>query len=171
MIRAIPIAQTTPDWPAFLKCAREALGRSVSRPLDAAGKRPEGVGPWIVALAEMVSPGSTMAVLRNAGPLLAHANVSLLCATDCDILWAVLESGRLHVASVERNGFRLAVISGDLESWRATVINGCSEVVSVEFREFCDQAMLALEKLGLGDMWKDYRKVNLPDHTFKLLPR
>lgn len=165
MVELIPIAIPMIDWPKYLSIANQALGVSVSNSFDAA-KIPTGPRAFAISLNEL---SQTEPALDIDSPSLRHLSYTFLAVMLVDTYYELMETATLAFTSSEstRPGVRVAVISGTLGDWQQAVV-ACSNSSNPDVRKFADKAKSYFDSLGLGDMWKHYLKIKLPDKTLKL---
>jgi len=168
MVSVEPVARTQVDWQKFLLVAKQLLGRSVTASLDARNQPVGDPASWLASLAELRQEGSDpVAVLRSPGSLLRHLSYSFLVVADREFLYELATSCDLRIEGDQQ----LAVVSGSVEQWRTTIVNGSTGRESRDMRMFCDKCLLHFERDGLGLLWSSYQKSLTPDGTFKLLEK
>lgn len=170
-IAVIPIGKTSIDWSNLIKSTNESLGRSITKSLDRHHIKPATLSAFIAALGELKKPDSDpIDMIRNPGALARHVSYSVLLAADKRVIIELIESSSLSILSTGTNvrQIRLAYISGTLEQWFVSIINGCSSLSSKELRLFYDHCLIFIEKDGFAQLWSDYRRVVQPDKTFLL---
>lgn len=162
------VGRPTVDFVIFLSAANKVLGRSISKSVDSYRFPTKNVSVLICYLTEMLNSGSIPS-LKNAGALLRHLSYSLVIRSSFLSIFDLLSNSSISVSSAEcSDGTYLSYASGNLEEWREAIINSCSDSSSIELRLLFDRILLTFEKEGLSDVFSDYRKVNLPDKTFRL---
>jgi hypothetical protein len=161
------------DWPTYLASAKSALGRSLTKELDSKNRETDNIAAYIFTLAEIQQPDNNPdQILQNPGHLIDHCFTAFLVVSDQDTINTLLRTTKLNIQSGTCiNNLILSVVSGDLGVWRQSIINGCSDLVSFNVRLFFDKCLIALEQEGLGKVFKDYGKKQLPDKTFKLIEK
>ncbi len=102
--------------------------------------------------------------LSDLGALLKHEHYSfIMTCTEREMVEIVMESD-LSITTAPDN--ELAILSGTLEQWRTTILNGCA-LDSV--RGFANLVLLEFERMGLKSLWTKYSKSYLKNGSFKLL--
>jgi hypothetical protein len=164
----LSIIQPNINWPDFLKGARAALGYDPSKiGLD----RPLSDPARFLAIAAKfkdVGANDALVNLRTAGSTLRFLNYGFLVLSDLDTMFELMQYTRLDVATnttITRDN--IAIVSGNLETWRDSIIE-LSQNNSTNVRILIDKIFIAFGRLGLGELWSDYRKKPLPDTTFLL---
>lgn len=174
MIEVYPIAATAVDWSNYLSLSKKVLGYSVSDALDAKGM-PLDLAGFIITINEILVEGmNPVTVLREAGALLQHASASFFIIAPERVMIDLLQEGRVYVSSVyiEKAGLRVAVVSGNLEQWKQTIIHCSSDRIPPGLRLLVNKFMMHFEKMGLSQIWSHFSKAPLDNNTtFKLLPK
>jgi len=173
MIKLIIIGKTNINWNSYLAGANQILHRSVSKTLDEVGIKPEIPLGFLTTLHEIKSPGSKPSLVgKNPGFALDHVHYNVAMFSTLDELNEVIQNTKLStVSGKSSDGFLFTIISGDLDQWRSAVINSCTGSASFSLRSFGDRAIELFDSEGLGAMFSDYNRVQLPDNTFKLQHR
>ena len=170
-IQVVPIISTKTDWQLFLSVAKQMLGRNLTKGIDSANMPLEGISSYFAVLGSLKdSETKPDVILSNPGSLLSHGFFGFLFVGDDDLLFNIMEETPFNVLSaptLERNT-RIAIISGTFEEWRTSIINRCSNVSGYGLRLFLDYCLLHFERLGLGKIWSEYKKITLSDKTFYL---
>lgn len=160
MIEVIPMSVTTIDWTVFLNILKKIFNRSLTTNLDTKKLAVGDLSSFIMILGGIRNPNADpLILLREAGPLLRHISAGfVVLGFNVDDL---AYSTDLKIVKTEK----LSVVSGNLEEWRTAIIN-CNK--TVEQREFFNKCLSHFEKVGLGQLWSYYSKVDLNDATYKL---
>ena len=175
MIQVAIIAKTQVDWATYLASAKQTLGRGVSQNIDSTGKPPKIPVGFLTSLAEIRNPAIRESqVLSNPALLLEHVSYSIAVACTAPMLKAISEESNLAVVSADSQQGILsyAVCSGSLRIWRETIVDGCSEVASPNFRKFATECLGAFEREGVRFLTSGYEKTP-PDQnqSIKLIKR
>jgi hypothetical protein len=111
-----------------------------------------------------------LAALRDARSILTHLHFGFLIECDAELILNIRERTNLDVTCSEggSDGERVAVMSGTLDKYRQSAIECCTLTSPFELIFLFDQLILFFEKVGLGDIWFDYRKITQRDNTFYL---
>lgn len=170
MIKAFIIGKTQVDFQTLFSVVNQALGRSISTPLDEAKTPAKAPTGFITALMEFKSPNSKLvAALRRPGFTLLHVHYTLLVVSTPEVISEVQQQTNLHVITERtKSGFSVSIITGSLDQWRSAIINGLSESSEFGLRLFLDTCLIEFDKEGLGPMFQDYDRVSHSDHTFSL---
>jgi hypothetical protein len=166
MFEIIPIGITTVDWATLAKTAQKALGFTLDRK-----SLKSDLARFLTALGEMSSEDGNGS-LSEAGSLLRHASASFICVLPAEMINQLKEEVDLAInSSIVRAGFRLCIVSGNMQQWREAIINCSSTRLPTEIRMLCNQFMMYFEQLGLGPIWAGYSKTTMSDNTFRLKDR
>lgn len=126
---------------------------------------------YLVALDELqngdqVNPSVAIA---EAGSLLRHLSVSFLCVMPTDVLNSFREEVDLAIHSTAlESGFRVSIVTGNLEQWKNAIENCSSARASTVMRTLANKFMACFESLGLGEIWAKFSRTPMPDQTFRL---
>lgn len=162
------IGRPSVDSSNLLFIANKILGRSLSKSVDAKRSTIKSPGVLICYLLEMANNNSTPS-LKNAGSLLRHLSYSFLIRSGSLTIFDLLSQSSVDVFSVEcEDGANLSYASGNLEEWKVAIINSCSDSSTLELRLLFDKILLLFEAEGLSDIFSEYRKITLPDKTFRI---
>lgn len=163
------------DWPELLKITKAALGRSISRGLDASGMRASNLAVFVCSLDEIENPGKSHPInsVVKAGHLLDFIQFTFLVICGFDLIEQILMKTKLSIIRQDTisSDCELGIISGTASCWREAVINLCNRLETKNIRLFLNQIIEELERLGLKDLFKDYRRDDQPDQTFLLTYR
>lgn len=107
--------------------------------------------------------------IGNLGALLKHEHHTfIMTCTEREMTEVVLEAALAITITPDKE---LAILSGTLEQWRTTIINGSSESALDSVRIFANSVLLEFERMGLKSLWTNYTKGYLKDGTFKLIEK
>lgn len=168
--QVIPITICNVAWQQYLSSTSEWLGQPPSRGIDASGSKFCDFAKYTASLGEfeaqrILDPKRT---LRSEGPWLRHTFYSFLILTSEQTILKVAETTDLDVISVGSEDGRVAVVSGNLKSWKDAVIVMCREEVSKRSRALFNTIKEMFDNIGLADIWFDYRASSNQDSTFLL---
>lgn len=170
MFQVVPVTDTKIDWNIYLVTMKKLLGRNVTDQLDLQKIRPDNLAAYIVTLGSMLdSELKPNEILSDAGALLQHGSQGFLMILDTDLLVEVFQTFPLNIISIVSGRLRLAIVSGNLEQWRSSIINGCSVTSDSELRSLLGTCMIHMEKSGLAPLWWNYTKQSMKDKTFALV--
>lgn len=170
-LEVVPIINTVIDWNQYLMAAKQILGRSVSQQLDTIGMKLDSLASFVATLGAFREPNAKPSeILSDPGSLLKHVSLGFLILASNECLFEVMEETSLNLLSTDSRvkNTRLAVLTGNLEEWRTSIINGSSNNCGYECRLLMDKCLLHFELIGLGGVWSNYRKKILNDKTFQL---
>lgn len=162
----VPILSTNIDWRVYLMSVKQALGRSVTEQLDIYKMPAETLASFLVTLGSFKYPEERPnEILSDAGPILRHVHYGFLVLGSPSLLFEIMENTDLDVLTVEAIRGRLAVVTGNLQQWRTAIINADA---GHDLLSFTNECLIHFEKIGLGQLWINYRKVSQTDGTFLL---
>jgi len=109
-------------------------------------------------------------IIKDAGDLLRHCHHGFLVVASIDVLFQVMEQSSLSIVTGETkiHPLRLAVVTGNLEQWKESIIKGTSKASTYDMRFFMDECYRHFQKQGLAKIWDRYRTVLNKDKTFYL---
>lgn len=170
MIKLIPLTTSTPDWATFLKVAQEGTGYNPLRGVDSLGRELSDPAKFIAALSafqdrsELERP---IAAIRESRSVQRHLFYQFLLIADADTVREALERTDINITSApSTNGLEIALMSGTLQQWRDATLECCTQTAPYNLRFAFDGVVIHFERLGLQDLWHDWRKRALPDQTF-----
>lgn len=146
----------------------EALGRSVTRPVDSVNADPLLATSLVVALSEMLVPGQNYyTVLKNPGSVCKHLFFSFLAIDIINHAVNIAQHTSLVCHAVPaRKGLTLHLVSGNLEEWRIAIINCCSEVVPEELCSLFNEFLIKFDAIGFRDLFDTYRRKTDQDKIY-----
>jgi hypothetical protein len=170
---AMILGRTEINVDTLMATCKQAFGRSISRTLDSQGRDTDSPPAYLTMLAAMRNPDAEMlSTLEDPGHLLQHVSYTLLVICEPTTRIDLIQRTPLHLQFGETvQSCDLCVVSGNLENWRTSVINCCSDVAPYNTRLLFDKILVLFESEGLGKMWSHFAKKQLPDRTIKLLER
>jgi hypothetical protein len=146
----------------FLPLLQKVLKRNVARGLDARKMAFE----YLSTIGEFHQIGTDpLQAHRDAGSQLRHLHFSFLVVTVESYLQEIAMEGLLGItlADAPPRGLDVAIMSGNLEQWRTTIINGCSDRAIDEVREFCTKILAAFDLLGYTRVFEAYTRKQKSD--------
>lgn len=157
MIAVVPIAYTKVNWDVFKKLTFNATRRNIRAAVDGQ-KQTNEINEYISSLSEFREEGSNyLDSLRNAGSLLDHASVTMLCAIPDTLLITMLIEMNLSVVRPRDLYENLIIMSGSLSQWRTAIINlGCPK--SREYSIACKTFLDAFDSIGLSQIFENYSR-------------
>lgn len=169
MLELIPFSQTQVNH-NILTLVQKILNRSITASLDKKGIEFKDLGSVISALEEFqYEDTDAYKAQREGGRSLRHLSVSFLLVTNKETLYEIgVETNLSIIDSIIDNSNMIAVVSGTLEQWRTTIINGCTELASSVVQQFSTKALQQFEKLGLQRVFEAYFKRYLSDGTLRI---
>lgn len=169
--KIILIAWPQIDWPTLAKASDVVLGYNPVKPADKSDRQLSDHARLLAVLSAFSDRDSTdpLKSIREAGSLLNHLKFSFLIAADRETIFRISTTTRLDCTPNDSvDGGLAAIVSGTLSEWREATIELCHSNSPMPIRVLMDTVVLQFEKLGLGEVWSDYRKVQLKDKTFRL---
>lgn len=151
----------------FVHLIQKVLKRNVARSLDNRKMSFE----LLAAIGEFHQEGTDPIVAhREAGSHLRHLHFSFLVISPETYLYEIAIEGLLAITMADNSprGLDVAIMSGNLEQWRSTIINGCVERINDEVREFCTKILLAFDLLGYSKVFEAYARKQKSDGTLLL---
>ena len=158
------LGKTQVDMKILLNLVKNKFNKSLK--IDALRLSPDHS---LAQLATLTDFKGVACNFSNLGSLLRHEHyMYLVHCKERDMFELVWESG-LDITTDPEN--EVGIASGNLQQWRTSILNGCSESSLDSFREFTNLILLDLESRGMGQIFSNYRKAALKDSTFKLLEK
>jgi len=158
------------DVDNYLVAAKQALGYSLTLPQGRGKHEPSSV---LTMLAQLQNGNATIAnTLEDPGHLLRHLHYTFLIACDPSTRVDLIQRTPLAIEYTSTGrGMDMAVLSGNLEEWRTSVINCCSDQSPYQTRLMFDVILVKFEGEGLAKLWSRYQKKTMPDQTIRLIER
>lgn len=161
-VGVIPIGITSVDWTTLTSFAKKILNRSVTNGLERDNLTIGPLTSYFSILGEMKLPGlRAIDYLSDPGNLVhAHASFMILC--DVDVMLEILESS--HVKGMVVNDY-LLIASATFDNW----IIAFTKKYRIEDTQKAMNLILAhFEKIGMGSMFRDYKRTVVHSSSFKL---
>ena len=169
--QVLPILQPTINWTDLVKSAEAALGYNPSK---VEAKRPLSEPARFLALVAHLKDKSNVdavASLREATSVLETLHYGFLVACDKDVLFELMQCTKLSISTnAAINGDTVSIVTGSLAVWRDSIIE-LSQDNTYCMRLLLDKVFICFERLGLGELWADYKKHTLKDQTIILLEK
>ena len=160
------ISKSEVDWDNYLLAAKKVMGRPITRIIESRNIDPINNNAFILTLKELKDEKAKYQ--DNPGSILQHCFYTFLAAAKKEILLELFEHSKLGILTTPcEYGLHIIIMSGNLETWRNTAINCCSELVSFECRLLVNKIILIFEYQE-GIIFSEYKKEGLKDTTFKL---
>lgn len=164
----LPIIVPAINWPDFAKAAASTIGYN---PTNVNTSRPLSDYAKFLAACSLFKDRSqtdTIKSIRNSSSSLRHLVFGFLVLADRETLFELMQCSDLQVSTTAaQSGEVAAIVTGNLLQWQTAIID-LSESNTYGMRLLLDKIFLYFEKVGLGELWADYRKVPLKDNTLKL---
>lgn len=122
----------------------------------------------IAGIANQQDTQYPLAAIRNARTILEHLHFGFIVHCDQATLLGIREKSELTVTSRSEAGTWIAVVSGSLAKYKAAATEVCIPTSPFEIRYLFDELVMFFEKIGLQDIFFDYRKVIQRDGSFLL---
>lgn len=165
----IPIMIPNIAWERYIKDAADLTGHSPTFNIDNSTVSLSPFARYIVSLEEFFSGKTTpaLSVLRNEINTLNHLFFSFMVHSSYDSVFKIMSTTNLDVLSTaaKKKKDRVTVLSGTLRQWREAMV---TVQESKETRLIFNKCFAFFMKLGLGNIWDNYRKLTLEDETFLL---
>lgn len=168
------IAESKIDLKLFYQLSRAALGRTVTRGIDIWSGEPSDGVKFLCSLDELLGKiGHPVNSVSDAGSLARHLFYTFVVYCSTDARLHLLEDSGLHIhgESTVRGSLDMLVISGNLEEYRTAITNLSTGRETQEVRTIANKVLICFEKMGLGPIWANWKRVALPDSTVKLLAK
>lgn len=161
------VARTGVEWGPLLGGAQRALGRSLTRSLDAEHLPLAGVPSFICAVSEFAKPGETVwTQLRNDLAAKKHAMFTFLVNLPREE-FVTLASFDLTVTPADVGD--VALVSGRLSDWVQAVADASQ---LKRLRKFACLMMSWFEVENLGESWNQWQKEDISsEKLFRLVPK
>lgn len=172
-MKIYPISASNVSIENLIRGSREHIGYSPLQGVDRLHRDLSTHARYVAGIAgfhNRVDADRPLAALRDARSILAHLHFGFLIECDSGLILNIRERTNLAVTCSEggSNGERVAVISGTLDQYRQSAIECCIPSSPFELIFLFDQLIFFFEKIGLGDIWFDYRKISQRDNIFYL---
>lgn len=168
-MEVFPVAMTSIDWPSLIKMTNDKMGRSITRPLDAAGIKHNTPAGYISALGVFDnSKANASSVIKDVGGGLgAHFSITFLIFMEQESMLRFLTLARNMYLCIneEQNG---VIATGAVNLWVSACKSGCYRLESVEIRGIFNRILYFMEQAGLRDLWSGWIREKLNDGTFML---
>jgi len=166
MVIVMPLLIPNIAWNSYLEAVLEHSGHSPTISIDNSTIKLADFAKYIISIDEFQNGTdasvSALETLRNETNPLSHLFFSFLIVSSKVSIFKIMESTDLSVIS--RKG-KISVISGTLFQWRNALI---SQQKSKETRLIFNQCLSFFAKMGLSNIFDNYRKCVLKDNTFLL---
>ncbi len=164
IINLIPLSHTAVNWKDYLQVASDALGRSPTAGRDAQWKKhAESLSVYLDTLNE-ISPD---------GAALEHVHISFILVAPQQATYAIIIKSKLSAttAVTKHNDFNLSILSGTLSEWRSTILDCCTDKVSIDIRQFGAAALAYIDQLNLSQFMTGIVRVPMGDGTIRLIDK
>lgn len=166
------IGGTEIAWEGFLKACVDTLGYSPIRGVDAIKRELSEPAKFVAALSafhDKLNANDPIKSIRSAGSLLKHLSYTFMVLADDQLILDIRERTELTLTSASTMvGCRLILISGNLKQFLDATVECCSPDVSIDIRYLFDFIVLHFDRIGLGELWYEYRRKSVKDKTFLL---
>lgn len=162
------LAITQPNWKQFIEAAREAVGFSPTRGLDACSS-PTHRDPaaFLACLDLRNKPLEALRDGRKRG-LFRHYFMSFMCVIDEATIRSINQQTSLAVWAVQTNQkLYYTTLSGTMDQWHDAVVTGCQSEIEWEHRSVMNGVYDILINTGFREAFP-YNKFPLADRTFAL---
>lgn len=167
MTVVIPLLIPNIAWEKYLQAVLEHSGYSPTINIDNSTIKLADFAKYITSLDEFQNGSGTNALetLRNETSPLHHLFFSFLIVSSKASIFKIMESTDLSIISRGKAKNQISVVSGTLFQWRNALI---SQQKSKEVRLIFNQCLSFFAKMGLSNIFDNYRKCDLEDDTFLL---
>lgn len=146
----IPIVQPQVGW--------EELKNALSRTVEGNLKYGENISDFL-----LLFEGTKITDLREITNPLNHISYSFLVICFKETLYSLIqEIGNLsfYTFPTKQSGIIGVILSGNLTSWKWVIVNAKEDEVGAIF----NQCLIHFERIGLGQIWGNYRKIGTKSH-------
>lgn len=167
----VKVSESKYDIQTLLKAGKAALAVDLGKPLYSSHLAINKPAHTLVLLHSMKDENcKPTAVLDDPGHLKHHFFFSFLIACDEKTLLAISSETDVKIQATPTNSYgMLAVASGSLSAWYTAITDMTSPTASYDLRAVLNRVQAILELDGFR--FTDWKKVSLPDATYKLLPK
>lgn len=162
-----PLSVPQINWEIYNETFQDSFGTSPSSGLDAAGLKLEIPASFIATL-DFERLTSPMDVLRDAARnmLLYHSFCSFIYIGEQEAITSLsIQPLCVRYRRIKKNKY-YAIISGNINQWRHTVISGSGSPESDE-KEFATLIYNYLCQAGFKEIWSKYR-VSFINHLLSM---
>lgn len=168
-----PLLASNVAWAAYLNDIATLTGRSPTSGLDSSNLKLKDAARFIASVGEFQSgkEQKPLEVLRNHTNPLKHVFFGFLISGSTSLIFRILELTDLDVTSARgKDKGRVAVITGNLQQWKDAIITCLDKqlIRNYELRWVFNQCLDFLYSAGLRNVFDNYRKSGLEDHTYLL---
>lgn len=156
------IGITSVDWSTLTHYAKAILKRSVTNGLERDNLTVGPLTSFFSVLGEMKLPGKRAIDYLSDPSYLVHAHAAYMIVCDVDVMLEILESN--HVRGVVIND-NLMIASATLDNW---LIAFTKEYRITETQQVMNLVLAHFEKIGMGPMFRNYKRTMILESTFKL---
>lgn len=166
----LPLGMTVVNWQEYLQVVKRAVGRAPCQGVDTSGANLSDLAKYTASLAEFANAEETDATgaLARPGPHLRHTFYSFLSVTSNAVALYVAEGTDLDVLSTPHEEGRVLIMSGNLHVWKDAVLTCLDKSAPRRVREMFNIIRSCFTDLGLDYVWSEYRRRQMPDHTYFL---
>lgn len=164
MLDVVLISKTSVDWETYLLGSKQALGRNITKRMDANNLKRETLLGYLTTVTELESD--------EVIDCLQHVSISVLVMCSERDIFDIIRCSKLRckTGQCQANHY-LSIVTGDLEDWRSVVIDGCSATSNFSYRLFTTKILGILESLGLTKLFSAFTKVKQTDTTVRLIEK
>lgn len=152
-----PLSVPQINWETYIETFQNSFGTSPSSGLDATGLKLESPASFVATL-DFENHAQPYDVLRSAARnmLLFHSFASFIYIGERDVITSLsVQPLYVRYRRVRRDEY-YAIISGNINQWRHTVISG-SGSLEIEEQEFATLIYNYLCQAGFQEIWSNYR--------------
>ena len=165
---SVLITQPSVNFDQLIGTCSEALDHNVSAGVDNSIKQLSDAEKYISILLAMKGVSSQV---HLAPSLLSHISFSVLTAAEDVDMMDMLEScsGMAFVVTeTSRRGMLLAVVTGNMQQWRDSIVTG-TQHTQPTIRAGFDCIHNLFVQAGLGSVWNSYQQKQNDDNTYTLI--
>lgn len=170
MVKILPLAILSVNWPEYIKLCEETLGFSPTRGLDEARLDIKSPAAYLATLDLENKPLEQLGSGRYTSNSFDQMFFAFILQADDFLLMEIYkECSRLKILSKRGKRQNLVIISGTMSEWHDNIIACHNERVSTEIREVANRCLDIFEQSGFKEVWSRWRRVMLKDSTFILV--
>lgn len=164
-VGVVNIGITSIDWAALTNNAGLVLKRSVTNGLERDNLTIGPLTSFFSILGEMKMPGKRAYDYLSDPSYLVHAHAVYLIVCPLDSMMEILESAHVRGVVVNDN---VMVASATFDNW---LIAFTKQYRLIETQQVMNLVLAHFERIGMGPLFRDYKRVMIPKSTFRLEPR
>ncbi len=168
-----PLLAPNIAWVTYLKDTSSLTGRSPTLGIDNSNLKLSDYARFLASLGELQSgqEQKPLDVLRSQLNPLKHLFFGFLISGSSSLIFRIMELTDLDVTTARgKDKIRIAVVTGNLKLWKDAIIVCLDKslIKNYELRWVFNEILDCFYSAGLRNIFDDYRKQGLEDHTYLL---